>query len=85
MQMLDWAAMRRMVRLLCLATSASGWRSSFALEFTADQITKIDGRTDKANIYYRDKCGASSTTRWGRSTSALCERTSRSCGCCCHG
>ena len=26
----------------------------WALEFTADQITKIDGRTSKANIYYRD-------------------------------
>ena len=29
--------------------------SSFALEFTADQITKIDGRTHKAVIYYRDQ------------------------------
>ncbi|HEU4684254.1 MAG TPA: hypothetical protein VFS39_07115 [Nitrospira sp.] len=28
--------------------------SSGALEFTADQITKIDGRTHKAFIYYRD-------------------------------
>jgi hypothetical protein len=26
----------------------------WALEFTADQVTKIDGRTHKANIYYRD-------------------------------
>lgn len=26
----------------------------WALEFTADQITKIDGRVRKANIYYRD-------------------------------
>jgi len=26
-----------------------------ALEFTADQVTKIDGRTNKANIYYRDQ------------------------------
>lgn len=25
-----------------------------ALEFTADQITKIDGKLQKANIYYRD-------------------------------
>lgn len=25
-----------------------------ALEFTADQVTKINGRTQKANIYYRD-------------------------------
>ena len=28
---------------------------AWALEFTADQITKIDGRTRKANIYYRDQ------------------------------
>jgi hypothetical protein len=27
---------------------------AWALEFTADQVTKIDGRTHKANIYYRD-------------------------------
>jgi hypothetical protein len=28
--------------------------SSYALEFTADQITKADGRTQKAVVYYRD-------------------------------
>ena len=28
---------------------------AMALEFTADQITKIDGRTHKAIIYYRDQ------------------------------
>src|SRR5574342_1251483 len=28
---------------------------AWALEFTADQITKIDGRTRKALIYYRDQ------------------------------
>jgi hypothetical protein len=28
---------------------------AFPLEFTADQITKIDGRTHKASIYYRDQ------------------------------
>jgi len=28
--------------------------AAWALEFTADRITKIDGRTGKANIYYRD-------------------------------
>ncbi len=27
----------------------------FALEFTADQITKVNGRVRKANIYYRDE------------------------------
>ena len=33
-----------------LLVGLPGW----ALEFTADQVTKIDGRTHKANIYYRD-------------------------------
>ena len=28
--------------------------SAWALEFTADQITKINGKSHKANIYYRD-------------------------------
>lgn len=28
---------------------------AWALEFTADQVTKIDGRMHKANIYYRDQ------------------------------
>ncbi|MGH7147161.1 MAG: hypothetical protein ACREIJ_04570 [Nitrospiraceae bacterium] len=27
---------------------------AWAVEFTADQVTKIDGRSHKANIYYRD-------------------------------
>ncbi|MBX3236895.1 MAG: hypothetical protein KF814_12140 [Nitrospiraceae bacterium] len=37
--------------LLCsLLLSGNLW----ALEFTADQITKIDGRISKSNIYYRD-------------------------------
>lgn len=34
--------------LLFLASTA------WALEFTADQITKIDGKSRKANVYYRD-------------------------------
>jgi hypothetical protein len=33
----------------------SGTPTASALEFTADQITKIDGRTHKAFIYYRDQ------------------------------
>jgi hypothetical protein len=28
---------------------------AWALEFTADQVTKIDGRSHKASIYYRDQ------------------------------
>ena len=52
--MVDWTAMSRLVALLILAvgvgTSLPGW----ALEFTADRITKMDGRTGKASIYYRD-------------------------------
>jgi hypothetical protein len=33
----------------------AGASAASALEFTADQITKIDGRTHKAFIYYRDQ------------------------------
>jgi hypothetical protein len=36
---------------LWMATDASAW----ALEFTADQITKVNGRVRKANLYYRDE------------------------------
>lgn len=32
-----------------------GAAGAWALEFTADQITRVDGRTRKANIYYRDE------------------------------
>ena len=41
--------------ILGLTMWASANRSALALEFTADQITKIDGRTHKALIYYRDQ------------------------------
>ena len=34
----------------CWLTGASTW----ALEFTADQITRIDGHSRRANLYYRD-------------------------------
>jgi hypothetical protein len=30
------------------------WQQASALEFTADQVTKIDGKLHKAYIYYRD-------------------------------
>lgn len=48
--------MRWWLSALCLAMVGS-WMAmpAFALEFTADQITKIDGRTHKASIYYRDQ------------------------------
>ena len=32
----------------------TGVMPAFALEFTADQITGVDGRSRRANIYYRD-------------------------------
>ncbi|MCC2640177.1 MAG: uncharacterized protein K0S45_590 [Nitrospira sp.] len=43
-------------RLLGLITAlwSLGAIEAGALEFTADQVTKINGRTQKANIYYRD-------------------------------
>jgi len=50
--------MRRQIVISVIVTLGA-WlgAESFAqaLEFTADQITKIDGRTHKANIYYRDQ------------------------------
>jgi hypothetical protein len=48
--------MRHLLIVLCLVMVA--WATTglaCALEFTADQITKIDGRTHKASIYYRDQ------------------------------
>ena len=50
--MLDFAMFRWSLLLalaLCLQSSFS-----WALEFSADQITKVNGHTRKANIYYRD-------------------------------
>jgi hypothetical protein len=47
-----------MTRAAALALFCAVWLAGAppagALEFTADQITKIDGRSRKANIYYRD-------------------------------
>jgi hypothetical protein len=48
--------MRRLLTSLGLVIVGLGMTDhTFALEFTADQITKIDGRTHKAFIYYRDQ------------------------------
>lgn len=46
---------RRTLIGLMLGTWLLAGTSAWALEFTADQITKIDGRTRKALIYYRDQ------------------------------
>ncbi|MGA6827244.1 hypothetical protein ACO9S2_06460 [Nitrospira sp. NS4] len=46
--------MLRIVTALIIAYVSGLGVSAWALEFTADRITKIDGRTGKANIYYRD-------------------------------
>src|SRR5690349_23182167 len=47
--------MRRRLSVLFLMAGLTIPHLTFALEFTADQITKIDGRTRKAFIYYRDQ------------------------------
>jgi hypothetical protein len=48
--------MRRLLMLLCLSLAGPGLADvALGLEFTADQITKVDGRTHKAFIYYRDQ------------------------------
>jgi len=46
--------MLRTATTLILACVLMSSVPAWALEFTADRITKIDGRTGKANIYYRD-------------------------------
>ena len=46
---------RRLSVLFLLMVGFTARDLAFALEFTADQITKIDGRTHKAFIYYRDQ------------------------------
>ncbi|HRB82352.1 MAG TPA: hypothetical protein PK614_08850, partial [Nitrospira sp.] len=43
----------RLVTLLAVLWSLAAAEAG-ALEFTADQITKINGRTQKSNIFYRD-------------------------------
>ena len=45
--------MGRLVTLLAVLWSLPAAEAG-ALEFTADQITKINGRTQKSNIFYRD-------------------------------
>ena len=46
--------MRRCMLIICgLAVWMALNSSALALEFTADQITKIDGKTHKDFIYYR--------------------------------
>ena len=47
--------MQRWLSVLCLVLGSGMANPASALEFTADQITKIDGRTHKASIYYRDQ------------------------------
>jgi hypothetical protein len=48
--------MRRLLILFCVTMAGLGMVNvAGALEFTADQITKTDGRTQKAFIYYRDQ------------------------------
>ena len=54
----SWHSMNNVKRLkiFFLVMLALGMADSAAgLEFTADQITKIDGRSHKAVIYYRDQ------------------------------
>jgi hypothetical protein len=43
-----------MAGMLVALFSSLGFGSAWALEFSADQITRIDGHSRRANIYYRD-------------------------------
>ncbi|HSC57680.1 MAG TPA: hypothetical protein VLC51_10775 [Nitrospira sp.] len=53
--MLECVMRRGLSLFSLLIVGLSMEHSAFGLEFTADQITKIDGRTQKAFIYYRDQ------------------------------
>ena len=54
--MLRFRAMRQTSFFLCLVCSLLlVGLPALALEFTADQVTKIDGKSRKAIIYYRDQ------------------------------
>ena len=46
--------MSRSVVSLIVAVVVGAGLPSWALEFTADRVTKMDGRTGKAIVYYRD-------------------------------
>ena len=46
--------MARLIAALIAAVIVGAGVPSWALEFTADRITKMDGRTGKAVVYYRD-------------------------------
>lgn len=48
--MRSWKLTGAALALMCTV----GIMDAEALEFTADQVTKINGRTQKSNIYYRD-------------------------------
>jgi hypothetical protein len=54
--MVGFPAMRQTCLVLWIACSLLiVGPPAWALEFTADQVTKIDGKSHKANIYYRDQ------------------------------
>lgn len=46
--------MSKFTALLITALVLGAGLPAWALEFTADRVTKMDGRTSKANVYYRD-------------------------------
>ena len=49
-RMRNFSVIGAIMTVLCWFVGASAW----ALEFTADQITRTDGQNRKANLYYRD-------------------------------
>lgn len=54
--MVEFSAMRQIGLAMCIACSLLlVGLPAWALEFTADQVTKIDGKSRKAIIYYRDQ------------------------------
>lgn len=55
----SYARLRAMNRWLTIMLVSALWTlpyaDAWALEFSADQITRVNGRSHKANIYYRDE------------------------------
>lgn len=56
---MKWSSARAAFSVRVWGVALSLWMamdpSAWALEFTADQITKVNGRVRKANLYYRDQ------------------------------
>ncbi len=77
--------MTPILAILILVLGMGSTLPTWALEFTTDRITTIDGRTGKDALFYRDDMWRSNITLGGLSPAASCGRISKSYGFCCPG